>query len=97
MRINRFKYFLIILLIYLASYFFIRNEKILIHRVTFSATENNSITYYHSVSVGDFGIPLLQGNSSNVIANISYYFYAPLRITESVYWSLFPSKFNLKK
>ena len=92
--INRFKYFLSILLIYLASYLYIRKENFLIHRVVFSTSENNSISYSHSVSVGDFGIPFLQGNSNYAIANISYYVYFPLRITESTYWSIFPSKNN---
>ena len=95
--INRFKYVLFFLLIYLISYFYIRKENFLIHSVSYTTSENNSISYSHSVSIGDFGIPSLQGNSNYIIANISYYIYFPLRITESAYWSLFPSKYDLKK
>jgi len=94
---NRFKYCLIFLLIYLISYFYIRKENFLIHRVTYSTLENNSISYKHTISVGDFGVPLLQGYSSNIVASISFYAFFPLRIAESTYWTLFPSKYDFKK
>ena len=87
---------LICICIYLLSYLGIRQKQILIHRVAYRTKPfTNQIVYYHQVSRGDFGIPILGGIPIFwIFGGICTVFFLPLLATESIFWYIYPRKYD---
>lgn len=80
---------------YIAGYFKIRYEKILIHRVTFRTNfSSGKVTYYHHVARGDFGIPIFGSIPFIwIIGDVCALIYFPLMIGESIVWYIIPREY----
>jgi hypothetical protein len=55
---------------------------------------DQSKTYFHKVSRGDFGVPMLTGPAIWMVANFSYVAFYPLGIGETVFWCFYPRQYN---
>ena len=73
---------LIFLIVYPVAYLGARYEKIIVHRVSYMTEQDQSTTYFHNVTRGDFGIPMLTGRMIWIIADICNFVFLPLRIWE---------------
>jgi hypothetical protein len=72
-----------------------RVNKILIHKVSYATNRgDNTIDYYHTITTGDFGIPLLTGIGIWIEATIGYYVFTPLRWIEKIFWILYPRDYK---
>jgi hypothetical protein len=86
----------ILLIAYAFSYFMVRLEKLLIHRVSYVTEPDQSKRYFHKISQGDFGVPTLTGRSIWIVADICNWVYFPLRIGESILWYSVPRKYEFR-
>jgi len=84
----------IFLIAYTASYFTVRMEKLLIHRVSFITGQDGNKSYYHCVTGGDFGNPMLTGIAIWRLADIAYYVYSPIRFAETLFWKVCPREYK---
>lgn len=82
--------------IYSLSYLGMRQKHLLIHRVTYrTKLHSDKVVYYHRVSRGDFGIPILGGIPIIwIFGDICKVFYLPLMVTESIFWYVYPRKYE---
>jgi hypothetical protein len=93
----KFLLLLVFLILYICGYVVVRVNKLLIHRATYRTTlEKSRITYYHSVSTADFGIPIFPSYGIWNVAGFCFYLYTPLRIGESIFWYLYPKEYEFR-
>lgn len=85
---------LIFLILYSATYLGARYEKLLIHRVSYMTEQDQSKTYFHKVTRGDFGIPMLSGPGIWIVADILYIVFMPLKICEKFFWFVYPREYK---
>jgi hypothetical protein len=81
------------IILYFVSYLIIRSGHILVHRVSYSTNSDAGKTYYHSVTVGDFGTPMITGNSIWMAGNTCYFIYFPRRLAEGLFWKYYPKNY----
>ena len=84
-----------LILMYLLTYILVRSELLLIHRVSFKTNSDSSRSYYHKITQGDFGIPMLTGRAIWIISDICLLVYFPLGLCESLFWYLIPRDYNV--
>lgn len=74
-----------------------RTQKLLIHRVAYASTGDTGRRHYHSVTTGDFGIPMLTGPGIWRVAGAASIIYAPLRVAEALFWQVYPSEYDFNR
>ena len=82
------------MLLYVASYGFARTQKILIHRVCYETSTDGSKRFFHSVNIGDFGVPMLSGAGLGQIGMASKAIHSPLRMAETLFWRMYPREYT---
>ena len=93
---KRWLFLTFLLFVYIVSYSVVRVEKLLVHRVAFITDQAGKKSYLHNISQGDFGIPLLTGNTIWRLSKISYYLYSPLRYVEKLFWKIYPRDYTFE-
>lgn len=93
---NRKAIILLLVGIYLTTYVGVRIQHILIHRASYATTDEENIELFHSVTTGDFGIPMLTGIGIWRLASVCYFIYTPLRLPEALFWHIYPRDYGFK-
>ena len=77
--------------LYLFSYLGIRNERILIHRMSFSGLVSKEYKHHHWIEASSQSSPFRA-----IAARSSQIFFAPLRWLESLAWHMIPREYSLR-
>lgn len=91
---NKKAFISFVLFVYALSYLTVRAEHILIHRVSFMTNFDLSKSYYHKITQGDFGVPMLTGNAIWTISEICSFTFLPLGLCESLFWNIYPREYK---
>jgi len=87
----------LLVVLYIGSYAGARTQKLLVHKVSYASSGEVSRRYFHSITTGDFGIPILTGPGIWRLAGVANIIHSPLRIAETLFWKVYPREYDFNK
>lgn len=83
--------------LYTVTYIGSRVQGILVHKVRYQTVSKTEKKLFHTVTTGDFGVPMLTGVDVWHLAGVLNIILAPLRVAESLFWHVYPRKYDFNR